>query len=102
MSANDVHDKLNNYAIKNDESLSNVVAKMAEFGFMVKESQEKKTDSGMTDIDAHCSKLVIQMNSLIKQLAEKELDYDSGKFNLLRDKAVDRFNEIVGIIPEEL
>ncbi len=98
----DVHDKLSKYAEMNDESISNVVSKMAELGFMVKQSQEQKSSTGLSEIEQHCSKLIIQMNALVKEMAEKKLGYDRNKFNSLRDKAVDRFNEIVGCKPEEL
>ena len=98
----DVYEKISKYSELNDESISNVVAKMAELGFMVKQNQDNKSGSGMSEIDEHCSKLMIQMNALVKEMAEKKLGYDKKMFDDIRDKAVDRFNDIVGYQPEEL
>lgn len=99
---NDLYDKITKSAEKNDESLSSVIVKMTELGFLVSKSSGKKSPSGLTEIEDHCSKLIIQMNAIVKEMAEKNLDYDQKKFGLLRDKTVERFNEIIGVLPEEL
>lgn len=98
----DIHDKLYALAEKNDDSFSNVIAKMAELGYMVKQNQSKKSGSGLTEVEEHCLKLTIQMNAIIKDFAEKKLDYDAKKFTKLRDITVSRFNELAGIEAEEL
>ena len=99
---NDLYEKISKTAEKNDESMSNIIIKMTGLGFLVADSKDKKSASGLSEIDEHCSKLIIQMNALVKEMAEKNLGYDRLKFSSLRDKAVDRFNEIAGVSPDEL
>lgn len=99
---NDLHTNLSDYAKSNDEPLSNVIAKMADLGYMVKKTQSQKSSSNLSETEEHCSKLIIQMNAIIKDFAEKKLGYDLNKFNLLRDKSIERYNELAGIKKEEL
>ena len=99
---NDLYDKIINTAKINDDSMSNTIVKMTGLGFLVTENNKTKSASGLSEIEEHCSKLIIQMNALVKEMAEEKLDYNRDKFNSLRDKAIDRFNEIVGVSHEEL
>lgn len=100
---NDTHEKIIEYAEKNDDSISGAVTKMAEIGLLVTESRKKqKEEDKYTDIEKYCQKLIIQINALVKNLASKQAGYDEDDFTKLRDATLKRYNEIAGIEPEEL
>ena len=73
---NDLLKKLEEMSKDNDISLSATVVKMAELGVLVTESKKNNSaDSGMSDIEKHCHKLTIQMNTLMKNIAAKTLNF---------------------------
>ncbi|QDQ41208.1 hypothetical protein E3226_012030 (plasmid) [Legionella geestiana] len=99
----DLHEKICAIAGDNDESLSYTIAKMAELGLLVKESQDSnKGKRNLSEAEEHCLKLIIQMNAIIKNMAAKALDYGQKDFDNLRDSALLKFNDLVGISPEQL
>jgi len=99
----DIYDKVLAISGSNDESLSYTIAKMTELGLLVTENQKKnKTDKALPDVEDHCYKLIIQMNAIIKNMAAKQLDFTQEDFDALRDSAIIKFNDLVGIEPEEL
>ena len=99
---NKLHDQLVKYAGDNDDSLSYTISKMAEIGLMVTESQSKSLEDKFTDIEKHCFKLMIQMNALLKNMATKELGYGQEEFKKLLDLSVGKYQQLMGIVPEEL
>ena len=99
----DLYEKVTAIAGDNDESISYTIAKMTELGLLVTENQKKKEgEKPLSDIEAHCFKLMIQMNAIIKNLAAKQLEYNQDEFDKLRDLSVTKFNELMGILPDEL
>jgi len=56
----------------------------------------------MNDIEKHCCKITIQMNTLIKNLAAKQLGYTEEEFEKVRDNSIKKFNNLVGLASEEL
>ena len=99
----DTHEKLLDYAKEKDVSLSSAVTKMCEIGLIVSEGQSENTSlDEMTDVEKHCYKLTIQMNSFMKNIAAKQLGYTAEEFDKIRDGAIKKFNELAGITPEEL
>lgn len=95
--------KITAIAGDNDESISYTIAKMTELGLMVTENQKKnKNKKSMQDVEEHCYKLIIQMNAIIKSIAAKKLDYTKDNFDKFKDAAVARFNDLAGLVPEEL
>lgn len=101
---NDLYKKLNKYAGDNDDSLSYTITKMTEIGLMVTESQQnqKSPEDKYSDIEKHCFKLMIQMNALLKNMASKQLDYGQDEFKKLMDLSINKYQELMGIAPEEL
>ncbi|HAT2000664.1 hypothetical protein ACN1BL_14600 [Legionella pneumophila] len=101
---NDLYKKLIKYAGDNDDSLSYTITKMTEIGLMVTESQQnqKSPEDKYTDIEKHCFKLMIQMNALLKNMASKQLDYGQDEFKKLMDLSINKYQELMGIAPEEL
>lgn len=100
---NDIHSKLVDYAKRNDDSLSSTIAKMADIGIMVTENQKnKKKGKEHSEIEEHCYKLAIQMNIILKNLASKNLGFGSEELDKIRDSAINKYNTIMGIKPEEL
>ena len=99
----DLFEKITAIAGDNDESISYTIAKMAELGLLVTENQKKKQDEkSVSDIEEHCFKLMIQVNAITKNLAAKQLGYNQDEFDKLRDLSVNKYNELMGIFPEEL
>ena len=99
----DIYAKISTMANNNDQSLSHVIAKMTELGLMITENQKKnKNKKGMQDVEEHCYKLIIQMNAIIKNIAAKQLDYTKDNFDKFKDAALARFNDLAGLVPEEL
>lgn len=99
----DLYEKISSISGDNDESMSYTIAKMTELGLLVKESQENgKGKKNISDAEEHCLKLIIQMNAIIKNIAAKTLEYTQKDFDELRDSAVSKFNEIVGIKKDDL
>src|SRR3990167_9925800 len=90
---NDVHDKLAKLAKINDDSLSSTITKMAEIGLMVTENQSKARDpeDQFSDIEKHCFKLTIQINSLLKNLASNSLGYGENEFKKLTEVSVNKY-----------
>ena len=99
-----LHEKLEKYAKDNDLSLSSTITKMAEIGLMVTENQgqNKSLEDKFTDIEKHCFKLMIQMNALLKNLTTKELNYGQDEFKKLMDLSINKYQQLMGIEPEEL
>lgn len=99
----DLYERVEAYSANNDDSLSNTIVKMTELGLLVTESQKKKEQGkSFSDIEEHCYKLMIQMNAIVKNLAAKQLEYTQEEFDKLRDSTVLKYNELIGIMPEEL
>ncbi|HAU1759013.1 TPA: hypothetical protein JBJ80_13345 [Legionella pneumophila] len=101
---NDLYKKLTKYAGDNDDSLSYTITKMTEIGLMVTESQQnqKSPEDKYSDIEKHCFKLMIQMNALLKNMASKQLDYGQDEFKKLMELSINKYQELMGITPEEL
>lgn len=100
----DLHQRLIKYAGDNEDSLSYTVTKMTEIGLMVTESQQKQKspEDRFSDIEKHCFKLMIQMNALLKNIASKQLDYGQDEFKKLMDLSINKYQELMGVAPEEL
>ena len=45
---------------------------------------------------------MIQMNALLKNRASKQLDYGQDEFKKLMDLSINKYQELMGIAPEEL
>lgn len=101
---NKVYQKLIQHAGDNEDSLSYTITKMTEIGLLVTENQasEKSDEDRFTEIEKHCFKLMIQMNSLLKNMASKQLDYGQDEFKKLADLSLGRYNELMGVKVEEL
>lgn len=101
---NELYNKLVKYAGDNEDSLSYTITKMTEIGLMVTESQQqqKSPEDKFSDIEKHCFKLMIQMNALLKNIAGKQLDYGQDEFKKLMDVSINKYQELMGITPEEL
>lgn len=101
---NTLHQKLVKYAGDNDDSLSYTITKMTEIGLMVTESQQNKKsqEEQYPDIEKHCFKLIIQMNALMKNMATKQMDYGQDEFKKLMDLSINKYQELMGIVPDEL
>lgn len=99
-----LHEKVLTYAHDNEISLSSAIAKMTEIGLMVTENQNepKSIEDKFTEIEKHCFKLMIQMNGLLKNMAIKELGYGQDEFKKLMDASINKYQQIMGIAPEEL
>ncbi|WP_131783888.1 hypothetical protein [Legionella gresilensis] len=98
------HEKLQKHAEDNDVSLSQTIAKMAEIGLIVAERREtnKNPESQFSEIEKYCFKLIIQMNGLLKNIAQSQLDYGSDEFKKLADVSLDRYNQLVHVYPDGL
>ncbi|SEG42458.1 hypothetical protein SAMN02746093_02902 [Legionella quinlivanii DSM 21216] len=101
---NALYAKLIKYAGDNDDSLSYTITKMTEIGLMVTEkSQESQSaEDQFSEIEKHCFKLMIQMNALLKNIASKQMDYGQEEFKKLMDLSINKYQELMGIAPEEL
>lgn len=101
---NDIYKKLVKYAGDQDDSLSYTITKMTEIGLMVTENQQhaKSPEDKFSDIEKHCFKLMIQMNALLKNMASKQLDYGQDEFKKLMDLSVNKYQELMRIVPESL
>jgi hypothetical protein len=101
---NDLHEKLIKYAGDNEDSLSYTIAKMTELGLMLTESQKEKKgpEDKFSDIEKHCFKLMIQMNALLKNMASNSLGYGQDEFKKLMDLSVGKYQDLMGITPDEL
>lgn len=100
---NDVHQKLEKMAQLNDASLSSTVVKMAEIGLLVSESKNKDSElEDISEVEKYCHKLTIQMNTLIKNIAAKTLDFTKADMDKITENSINKYNEIAGILPEEL
>jgi hypothetical protein len=98
----DLYDKVADISGDNDESMSYTIAKMTELGLLVTENQKKNKVKSLSDIEEHSYKLMIQMNAIIKHIAAKQLDFNKDDFDKLRDAAILKYNELIGIEVEEL
>lgn len=100
---NDLHSKLTKMAENNDDSLSSTIAKMAEIGIMVKENSQKNKspEDRFSDLEKHCFKLTIQMNSMIKSLTAKNLNYGPDEFKKFNDASIVKYRELLGMETEE-
>lgn len=98
------HEKLQKHAEENDVSLSQTIAKMAEIGLMVTErrAESKDPENQFSEIEKHCFKLIIQMNGLLKNIAQKQLDYGSDEFKKLVDMSLDRYHQLMNVYPDGL
>lgn len=101
---NDLHHKLQKIAETNDDSLSSTICRMVEIGLMVsqKNQEESTLESRYSEIERHCFKLTIQMNTLLKAIASKTMSYSSEDFKKLSDMTQEKYAELMGISPEEL
>lgn len=101
---NMLYEKLLKHAGDNDDSLSYTITKMTEIGLMVTESQQEKKslEEKYPDVEKHCFKLIIQMNALLKNMATKQMDYGQDEFKKLMDLSINKYQELMGIAPEEL
>ena len=101
---NNLHQQLVKYAGDNDDSLSYTITKMTEIGLMVTESQQqqKSPEDRFSDIEKHCFKLMIQMNALLKNMASKQLEYGQDEFKKLMDLSINKYQQLMGLEPEEL
>ncbi|WP_298624824.1 hypothetical protein [uncultured Legionella sp.] len=100
----DLYERLISYAGDNEDSLSYTVAKMAEIGLMVTENKDeiKSPEDRFSKIEQHCFKLAIQMNALLKNIATSQLQYGQDEFKKLQDLTNEKYQELMGIKPEEL
>ena len=98
----DLYDKVVAISGDNDESMSYTIAKMTELGLLVTENQKKNKAKSLSDIEEHCYKLTIQMNAIIKNIAAKQMDFKQEDFDKLRDAAILKYNDLIGIEAEEL
>ena len=99
----DIHEQIITIAGDNDESISYTIAKMTELGLLVTENQKKnKGEKKLSDIEEHCYKLTIQMNAIIKNMAARQLDFTQDTFDKIRDQAILKYNDLMGITVEEL
>ena len=100
---NDIHDKINKIAQKNDESFSSVICRMAYIGLMVEERKNQKNKSSdKPEIDVYCQKLILQINALLKSISAKQMGYTDKDFDKLRDATLEKYNELCGVEKEEL
>jgi hypothetical protein len=101
---NDLHTKLVQYAGDNDDSLSYTITKMTEIGLMVTERSQNPqgSEDKFSDIEKHCFKLMIQMNALLKNMASNQMNYGQDEFKKLMDLSINKYQELMGIAPEEL
>lgn len=99
----DIFDKANAIAKSNDESLSYTITRMTELGLLVTENQKKNQGAtNLSEIESHCFKLIIQLNAIVKSMASKQLNFTQDDFDKLRDSAVQKYNDLIGLVPEEL
>lgn len=97
-----LYDQVRILARDNDESMSFTITRMTEAGISFLEKKKNNNSKNISDVEAHCLKLIIQMNAIIKNMASKNLDFTQEDFDKLRDSSILKFNELTGIPIEEL
>ena len=102
--SDEIHDKLMKYAEDNKRSLSFAVTKMAELGLLVTERKGQKInpEDKFSEIEKHCFKAIIQMNALLKNIAGSQLNYGKEEFDKLSKLSIDKYQELMGLFPEEI
>lgn len=85
------------------KTLSSVIVEMASIGY--KSEKQKEQDSSdnnlFTDIEKHSFKLIIQSYGILRQLAQKELNYEQNDFDQLRQLTLEKYEELMRIKKED-
>ena len=88
-----VHSRLSALAIKNNESLSNIINQLVQVGlyhFFSEEGHSKETNA----IEKYCHQLIIQMNALIKNMSVELLKLNRDDLEKLQLAATNKYREL--------
>lgn len=85
------------------KTLSSVIVEMALIGHKSEKQKEEDTSDNnlFTDIEKHSFKLIIQSYGILRQLAQKELNYEQNDFDQLRQLTLDKYEELMRIKKED-
>ena len=94
---------LSKIAENQKKNLSSVIVEMASIGYKSEKQKEEDTSDNnlFTDIEKHSFKLIIQSYGILRQLAQKELNYDQNDFDQLRQLTLDKYEELMRIKKED-
>lgn len=94
---------LSKIAENQKKNLSSVIVEMASIGYKSEKQKEEDTSDNnlFTDIEKHSFKLIIQSYGILRQLAQKELNYEQNDFDQLRQLTLEKYEELMRIKKED-
>ena len=88
-----LHKRLSSLAIKNDDSMSNLINQLIQVG--LQHWFEKNAPLKSNHLaEKHCHQLIIQMNALIKNISVELLKFDREDFKKLQQAAAVKYNAL--------
>ncbi|HAT3877922.1 TPA: hypothetical protein I8669_002755 [Legionella pneumophila] len=88
-----LHQHLSALAIKNNESMSNIINQLIRIGLQhwFKDEDNSKVNPA---VEQHCHQLIIQMNALIKNMSVEMLKLDKEDLEKLQQAAAIKYSEL--------
>jgi hypothetical protein len=88
-----MHKQISALAIKNGESMSNIVNQLIQVGLhhWFIDGNNAKTD---TAVEKHCHQIIIQMNALIKNMSVEILKLNREDFEKLQQAAAIKYSDL--------
>ncbi len=77
------------------KNLSSVIVEMASVGYQSEKEKDTSDESLFVDIEKHSFKLIIQSYGILRQLAQKELGYEQGDFDQLRELTLEKYEALM-------
>jgi hypothetical protein len=92
-----LHMQVLKLAKKEGGSVSYTVSKLVELGLLVTNSKgQNQEDNSLSKIDEHCTKLLIQINGIIKEIAVENFEFTPEKIARITQETNDKYRDIVG------
>ena len=90
-----LHTQVLKLAKKEGGSVSYTVSRLVELGLLVTSNKnQKQEDQVVSKIDEHCSKLIIQINGILKELAISNYGFTPDKISQIAQETTSKYNEL--------
>lgn len=89
-----IHQQVIKIAATENDSLSYTIVRLVEIGLMVLNSKEDGSTNQTNELEEYCQKLIIQINSIIKDIAINQFNFDKEKISCITKETLSQFNKL--------
>lgn len=91
-----LHTQVLKLAKKESGSVSYTVARLVELGLLVTNNKNQRSEEKeISKVDEYCSKLIIQINGILKELAVDNFEFTPEKIAKINQETIDKYKELL-------